>query len=94
MQTAIDNCLTLFERDISHSSNERIIFEDSAHIASFGLRRLNRVLKNLNINVNKCTENVEKVKQKLESQDALNLLISSGYSRKEAHDLSQTLTQS
>lgn len=94
MQTAIDNCLTLFERDISHSSNERIIFEDSAHIASFGLRRLNRVLSNLNINVDKCTENVEKVKQKLESQDALNLFISSGYSRKEAHDLSQTLTQS
>ena len=37
MQTSIDNCLTLFERDISHSSNERIIFEDSAHIVSFGL---------------------------------------------------------
>ena len=48
MITAIDNCLTLLERDISHSSSERIIFKDAAHIGSFTLERLTTIFKGLN----------------------------------------------
>ena len=89
MQVAIDNCQTQLERDISHSSSERIIFEDMAHLAHFGLIRLNDVLTNLVVNKDNCKYNIDKNRTKLDSQKMLSDFIKQGYSRKESHDLVQ-----
>lgn len=85
-QAAVDNCNTLFERDISHSSAERVIFEDMAHVASFGLERLCAVLSNLEIKVDNIKSNVDKVEHLVSSQREMNELIRSGLTRKQAHD--------
>lgn len=92
MQVAIENCLTQHERDISHSSSERIIFEDCSHIISFGLSRLSSVLSNLYFNKERCTENLNKNKEKLLSQFIMIENIKSGLSRKEAYKISQEQT--
>lgn len=88
-QTAIDNCLTLFERDISNSAPERIIFKDSAHIACFITEKITSVISNLNVNVYDAERNIESFKHLLKSQEKMNNLIKKGHTRKESHDISQ-----
>ena len=88
--TAVENCTTLLERDISHSASERIIFKDSAHIACFTLDRLNNVLKELQINVINAKKNCEDVKDNICSQEKMNNLIKQGYRRKTAYEITQT----
>jgi adenylosuccinate lyase len=88
--TAVENCTTLLERDISHSSSERIIFKDSAHIACFTLDRLDKVLKGLNIDTVNAKNNCKKMESATNSQKSMNDLIEQGYSRKEAHDITQS----
>jgi len=92
MHTAIENCTTLLERDISHSAPERIIFKDSAHIACFILERITKVIKGLQINTEFAEDNVQKFADKLESQKIMNDKIMKGMSRKESHDISQSKT--
>ena len=89
MYTAIENCLTLLERDISHSSSERIIFKDTAHIACFTLKRLNTVIKGLNLNVETALQNVNSFNSMTSSQEQMNKKIKEGFSRKDSHDISQ-----
>ena len=89
MQTAIENCLTMLERDISHSSSERIIFKDSAHIACFTLNRLSSVLKDLQCFPENSESNCKKYKNIVSSQKEMNDNIIEGLSRKDAHNISQ-----
>ena len=89
IMSAIDNCETQWERDISHSSVERIIFEDCAHLVNYGLHRLNHVLTNLVINKDNCKNNINKNRNKLESQNILNKHILEGNSRFDAHTKAQ-----
>ena len=89
MQTAIENCLTLLERDISHSASERIIFKDAAHIVCFMLQRLSNILKNLNINDDIAEYNVSLFENLVSSQETMNEKIKEGFSRKFSHDASQ-----
>ena len=93
MQTAIENCLTLLERDISHSSSERIIFKDAAHIACFTMKRLNTVIKDLNVNGDIALKNINSFKEMINSQEEMNNQIKNGISRKNSHDLSQQMTE-
>ena len=88
-QTAIDNCFTLFERDISNSCNERIIFKDSAHIACYSLKRLAGVIKDLQLLTENADNNCKKFMNKVASQELMKNLILEGKSRKNAHDLAQ-----
>lgn len=89
MNTAVENCLTLLERDISHSASERIIFKDASHIVCFILDRLTTVIKNLNVNTDIAAYNVSIYEQMASSQEIMNKRIKEGFSRKESHDNSQ-----
>jgi len=90
MQTAIENCTTMLERDISHSASERIIFKDAAHICCFTLNRLTTILKNLQCFPENSKENCEKYKSKVDSQLEMNKKIKQGDSRKNSHDITQS----
>ena len=90
MQTAIENCLTLLERDISHSASERIIFKDAAHICCFTLNRLTTVFKGLQCFPEISEESCENYKSKTDSQLKMNDTIKSGDSRKISHDIAQS----
>ena len=85
-QVAVDNCNTLWERDISNSGPERIIFKDMAHLACFGLTRIESILFNLQINYAQIEKNISKVEDKINSQKIMNNFIREGYSRAESHD--------
>lgn len=86
---AIENCLTLLERDISHSAPERIIFKDAAHITCFVLKRLANIIKNINLNTDSAQYNIDKFNEEVKSQDTMNENILKGESRKNSHDISQ-----
>jgi adenylosuccinate lyase len=91
-QTAIDNCLTLYERDMSHSCSERIIFKDAGHIACYSLNRLSSILENLSINNKNAEKNIALYKDNVTSQERMNELITKGESRKNAHKIILTKT--
>ena len=93
MNIAVENCLTLLERDISHSSSERIIFKDAAHIACFVLQRISKVLIDLNLNTDISERNVEIFNKMTSSQDIMNQSIRGGKSRKYSHDESQNTVE-
>lgn len=86
---AVENCLTLLERDISHSAPERIIFKDAAHICCFTLSRLTVVIKGLEMNTEEASNNLSRHTNKLKSQTSMNESINGGLSRKKSHDISQ-----
>lgn len=87
--TAIENCTTLLERDISHSSSERIIFKDSAHIACFTMKRLEYVIKNMSFITTYAESHCVLMEDIVDSQRKMTECIEQGMSRKEAHDIMQ-----
>jgi adenylosuccinate lyase len=87
--TAIENCTTLLERDISHSSSERIIFKDSAHIACFTMQRLEYVIKNMSFITTYSESHCVSMEGIVDSQRKMTECIEKGMSRKEAHDIMQ-----
>ena len=87
--TVTENCALWHERDISHSSNERIIFPD-AHLAlDFMLDRLTQVLDGLQVYPERMKQNLESSQGLVFSQKVLLRLIDAGLGRLEAYDLVQ-----
>ena len=87
--TAIENCTTLLERDISHSSSERIIFKDAAHIVCFTLKRLEYVIKNINLITGHAESHCRLMEDIVDSQRIMSESIKKGSSRKQSHDNQQ-----
>ncbi len=84
-----ENCALWHERDISHSSNERMIIPD-AHIAlDFMLHRLEQVLDGLQVHPKRMKANLERMNGLVFSQKVLLRLIDAGLGRLEAYDLVQ-----
>ena len=84
-----ENCALWHERDISHSSNERMIIPD-AHIAlDFMLARLEQVLDGLTVFPENMKRNLDKMNGLVFSQKVLLRLIDAGLGRLEAYDLVQ-----
>lgn len=90
-QTAIENCTTLLERDISHSSSERIIFKDAAHIVCFTIKRLEYVIKNINLITDYAESHCKLMEDIVDSQRIMSESIKKGLSRKQAHDNQQNI---
>lgn len=87
--SAFDNQPLWHERDISHSSVERVIIPDSTTLANYLLRLLVRIIKDLNVYPDNMKENINKTKGLTFSQRILLELIDRGYTREEAYDLVQ-----
>ncbi len=89
MPAVLENCALWHERDISHSSNERIILPD-AHIAlDFMLHRLGQVLDGLQVYPERMKQNLESSKGLVFSQKVLLKLIDAGLGRLEAYEIVQ-----
>ncbi len=87
--TALDNVVLWHERDISHSSAERIIFPDSLILVDFMLNRLNNVLSNLVVKEENMLNNTNLFGGIVYSQKVLLALIESGLSREKAYRIVQ-----
>lgn len=85
-QTAANQDIELWnERDISHSSTERIIFPQAATLLGFMLVRLKSILDNLVVDEKRMSENLSKFEDDIMAQERMLELISDGMSRTEAH---------
>lgn len=89
MITAFENINLWHERDISHSSAERIIFPDSLILVDFMLHRFKNVIENLVIHEDNMLKNTQLYGGVVYSQKVLLKLVELGYSREEAYRVVQ-----
>ncbi|WP_034549548.1 adenylosuccinate lyase [Carnobacterium funditum] len=92
MVTAYDNVVLWHERDISHSSAERIILPDSTILLDYILNRFGNIMKNLTVYPENMKRNMGATYGLIYSQRVLLKLIDKGMSREKAYDLVQPKT--
>lgn len=88
-QTAMENIPLWHERDISHSSAERIIFPDSTILIDFMLNRFKNVVDNLVVHEKNMLKNANLFGGIVYSQKVLLTLIEKGLTRESAYKLVQ-----
>ena len=86
---AMENMALWHERDISHSSVERVIGPDTTILIDYMLHRLSRIVKNLVVYPDHMTENLNKMKGLIYSQQVLLKLADLGLERQEAYEMVQ-----
>jgi adenylosuccinate lyase len=89
LQAALENVALWHERDISHSSVERVILPDSTTLAHYMLRRLRRVLEGLVVYEANIARNLALTRGLVYSQRVLGLLVESGMDRSSAYEVVQ-----
>ncbi len=87
--TSMENITLWHERDISHSSTERIILPDSCLILDYSLALFTSVMKGLQIYPQRMKRNLELTKGLIFSQRVMLALIDKGLSRQKAYELVQ-----
>jgi adenylosuccinate lyase len=89
MVTAYENVALWHERDISHSSAERIIIPDATIALNYMLNRFGNIVKNLTVFPENMKRNMTRTYGLIYSQRVLLSLIDKGMVREEAYDLVQ-----
>ena len=89
MLTAYENINLWHERDISHSSAERIIFPDSLILIDFMLHRFNGVMENLVVHEDNMLKNAKLYGGIVYSQKVLLKLVEKGLTREDAYRIVQ-----
>ena len=91
MLTAYENVTLWHERDISHSSAERIILPDATMLLNYMLNRLGNIIKNLTVFPENMKRNMSATYGVPFSGRVLTKLIDKGFSREAAYDTVQPL---
>lgn len=86
---ALENMALWHERDISHSSVERVIMPDSTILADYSLHRLRGLLEKLNVRPENMENNLYSSFELFFSQRVLLALVHKGIQRQEAYELVQ-----
>ncbi len=86
---AMENIPLWHERDISHSSAERIIFPDSLTLVDFMLNRFKCIVENLVVHEKNMLKNTDKFGGIVYSQKVLLKLVEKGLTREEAYRIVQ-----
>ncbi|MED3552872.1 adenylosuccinate lyase [Cytobacillus praedii] len=89
MMTAYENVALWHERDISHSSAERIILPDATIALNYMLNRFGNIVKNLTVFPENMKRNMDRTLGLIYSQRVLLALIDKGLTREEAYDTVQ-----
>ena len=89
MVAAYENITLWHERDISHSSVERVILPDSTILVDYMLKRFTGVIKNLLVYPENMLANLNKMKGLVNSQRVLLALVDKGTSREDAYRIVQ-----
>lgn len=88
--SALENIALWHERDISHSSVERVIFPDAFILAHYAVERMGGVVENLQVDKQRMIKNMNLSKGQLFSSHILLLLVKKGLSRERAYELVQS----
>jgi len=86
---ALENVALWHERDISHSSVERVIFPDSFLLADFMVSQMREILAGLHVYPDRMRANLDRTRGLVYSQRVLLALTTAGLSREEAYALVQ-----
>ncbi len=92
MMTAYENIPLWHERDISHSSAERIILPDTTILLDYMLHRFTNIIGNLDVFPERMKSNMMMTHGLIYSQRVMLKLIDAGMTRENAYDLVQPLT--
>jgi adenylosuccinate lyase len=87
--TALENIALWHERDISHSSAERVIFPDACSLVAFMAEQMTRVLSGLEVHPERMARNLGASGGIVYSHRALLALVEAGMSREEAYRIVQ-----
>ena len=90
--TALEDVPLWHERDISHSSAERVIIPDTTELLDYILRRFTKITKDLTVFPDKMLEDMNITHGLIYSQRVLLKLVEAGYSREQAYDIVQPMT--
>ena len=86
---ALENVALWHERDISHSSVERVILPDSTILVDYMLHRMTGIIEGLQVYPERMKENMERSYGLMFSQRVLLKLADTGLARQHAHDIVQ-----
>ena len=89
MAAFYENVALWHERDISHSSTERIILPDATMLLDYMLNRFRGILENLVVFKDVMMENIYRTRKVIFAQRVMNALIEKGFSREQAYDTVQ-----
>lgn len=87
---SMENMPLWHERDISHSSVERVIIPDSTILLDYMLNKMIDLVDRLIVNTDQMKENLEKTKGVIFSQQLMLKLINKGLTRVQAYDIVQS----
>lgn len=93
LQVGLQDVPLWHERDISHSSAERIVLPDSAMLAYYVTKRLTSLLANLEVDDARMRGNLDLLQGVIYSQSALLALVEAGMSRDDAYRVVQELSR-
>ena len=89
LQAALQDVALWHERDISHSSVERVVLPDSSLLAHYVLHRLRRLLEGLQVFPERMRANLDASHGLVFSQPVLLALVQAGLSRDDAYRIVQ-----
>jgi adenylosuccinate lyase len=92
-QAAVEDVALWHERDISHSSVERIILPDATILLDHMQRRMLGVIRDLVVDADRMRENLDLTYGALFSQRLLLAIVARGATRDDAYRVTQTLAQ-
>ncbi|UOF02066.1 adenylosuccinate lyase [Bdellovibrio reynosensis] len=90
----LENVALWHERDISHSSVERVVFPDAFIVADYACNRMMILLEGLDVNKKRMQDNIDSSQGQIFSSHVLLALIQKGMIREEAYALVQRLCHS
>jgi adenylosuccinate lyase len=92
-QAAVEDVALWHERDISHSSVERIVLPDATILLDHMQRRMIGVMRDLVVDADRMRENLDLTYGALFSQRLLLAIVARGAARDDAYRITQTLAQ-
>ncbi|PLX17607.1 MAG: adenylosuccinate lyase [Candidatus Muiribacterium halophilum] len=89
LMASMENIALWHERDISHSSVERVIIPDCFHIVHYSILKCEDLLSNLIIRPERMKKNIDDINGLIFSQKALLKLVDKGLQRDKAYEIVQ-----
>lgn len=93
-QSSLENIALWHERDISHSSVERVIFPDAFILADYAIYRMSVLVEGLDVNKKRMLDNIDSSQGQLFSSHVLLALVQKGMKREDAYAHVQRLCHS
>jgi adenylosuccinate lyase len=86
---ALENIPLWHERDISHSSVERVILPDTTILVDYALDRMTNIIQNLQVYPERMLSNLKKTEEFLASEKIMLALIGKGVERQKSYEMVQ-----